>query len=157
MFVTRPIETLSSTYIHQHNNIIILCLPMQGSCTGCPSSTLTLKSGIENMLQFYIPEVKEVIQVYIIIITLYPLIVIVIIGIHSWSPHNTSLVITLITFINCLWWESLCVRPVYGLWCAHSFNKPSPSVLLPIINIIMPFMMTCLGDGRDRRNESDSI
>ena len=24
--------------------------------------------------------------------------------------------------------KSLCVRPVYGLWCAHSFNKPSPSV-----------------------------
>ena len=38
---------------------------MQGSCTGCPSSTLTLKAGIENMLQFYIPDVKEVIQVSI--------------------------------------------------------------------------------------------
>ena len=25
--------------------------------------------------------------------------------------------------------KSLCVRPVYGLWCAHSFNKCSPSVL----------------------------
>ncbi|CAI8017640.1 NFU1 iron-sulfur cluster scaffold homolog, mitochondrial [Geodia barretti] len=41
----------------------IVKLKMQGSCTGCPSSTLTLKSGIENMLQFYIPDVKEVIQV----------------------------------------------------------------------------------------------
>jgi Fe-S cluster biogenesis protein NfuA len=42
----------------------IVKLKMQGSCTGCPSSTLTLKSGIENMLQFYIPDVKEVIQVF---------------------------------------------------------------------------------------------
>lgn len=42
----------------------IVKLKLQGSCTGCPSSTLTLKAGIENMLQFYIPEVKEVIQVF---------------------------------------------------------------------------------------------
>ena len=40
-----------------------VCIPIQGACTGCPSSTLTLKAGIENMLQFYVPEVKEVIQV----------------------------------------------------------------------------------------------
>jgi hypothetical protein len=32
-------------------------LKMQGSCTGCPSSVVTLKNGIQNMLQFYIPEV----------------------------------------------------------------------------------------------------
>ncbi|CDW58110.1 NFU1 iron-sulfur cluster scaffold homolog, mitoch ondrial [Trichuris trichiura] len=36
---------------------------MQGACTGCPSSIGTLKVGIENMLQFYIPEVKSVEQV----------------------------------------------------------------------------------------------
>ncbi|KAK2173728.1 hypothetical protein NP493_851g01025 [Ridgeia piscesae] len=41
----------------------IVKLKMQGSCTGCPSSTVTLKSGVQNMLQFYIPEVVEVIQV----------------------------------------------------------------------------------------------
>ncbi|XP_052789795.1 NFU1 iron-sulfur cluster scaffold homolog, mitochondrial-like [Mya arenaria] len=41
----------------------IVKLKMQGSCTGCPSSTVTLKNGIQNMLQFYIPEVTEVIQV----------------------------------------------------------------------------------------------
>lgn len=35
---------------------------MQGSCSGCPSSTVTLKSGIESMLQRMIPEVKEVIS-----------------------------------------------------------------------------------------------
>ena len=35
-------------------------LHMQGSCSGCPSSTMTLKQGIENMLRHYIPEVQEV-------------------------------------------------------------------------------------------------
>ena len=38
-------------------------LKMQGSCTGCPSSTVTLKNGIQNMLQFYVPEVLDVEQV----------------------------------------------------------------------------------------------
>jgi len=38
----------------------IVYLHMQGSCAGCPSSTATLKSGIENMLKHYIPEVVEV-------------------------------------------------------------------------------------------------
>ena len=37
--------------------------PLQGSCSGCPSSSVTLKSGIENMLMHYIPEVKKVVQV----------------------------------------------------------------------------------------------
>ncbi|MBP6828422.1 MAG: NifU family protein [Saprospiraceae bacterium] len=35
---------------------------MQGSCSGCPSSTVTLKSGIEGMLKRMVPEVQEVIQ-----------------------------------------------------------------------------------------------
>ncbi len=35
---------------------------MQGSCSGCPSSTVTLKSGIEGMLKRMVPEVTEVIQ-----------------------------------------------------------------------------------------------
>jgi Fe-S cluster biogenesis protein NfuA len=38
----------------------VVYLHMQGSCSGCPSSTATLKSGIENMLRHYIPEVLEV-------------------------------------------------------------------------------------------------
>ena len=33
---------------------------LQGSCSGCPSSTLTLKRGVQNLLKHYIPEVKEV-------------------------------------------------------------------------------------------------
>ena len=38
----------------------IVYLQMHGSCSGCPSSTATLKAGIENMLKHYIPEVVEV-------------------------------------------------------------------------------------------------
>ena len=38
----------------------IVYLVMQGACSGCPSSTATLKMGIENMLRHYIPEVVEV-------------------------------------------------------------------------------------------------
>ncbi|KAI1894250.1 hypothetical protein AGOR_G00113880 [Albula goreensis] len=38
-------------------------LKLVGSCTGCPSSTVTLRNGIQNMLQFYIPEVDDVEQV----------------------------------------------------------------------------------------------
>ena len=38
----------------------IVYLHMQGSCSGCPSSTATLKMGIENMLKHYVPEVNEV-------------------------------------------------------------------------------------------------
>ncbi|XP_069741774.1 NFU1 iron-sulfur cluster scaffold homolog, mitochondrial-like isoform X2 [Narcine bancroftii] len=41
----------------------VVKLKLLGSCTGCPSSVITLKSGIQNMLQFYIPEVDEVEQV----------------------------------------------------------------------------------------------
>lgn len=38
----------------------IVFVRMRGACAGCPSSTLTLKAGIENMLKHYIPEVVEV-------------------------------------------------------------------------------------------------
>ncbi|XP_027111339.1 nifU-like protein 4, mitochondrial [Coffea eugenioides] len=40
----------------------IVRLKMQGACSGCPSSSVTLKSGIENMLMHYVPEVKGVEQ-----------------------------------------------------------------------------------------------
>jgi Fe-S cluster biogenesis protein NfuA len=39
----------------------VVTVQMRGACSGCPSSTATLKMGIENMLRHYIPEVKEVI------------------------------------------------------------------------------------------------
>jgi Fe-S cluster biogenesis protein NfuA len=38
----------------------VVTLHMQGSCSGCPSSTMTLKNGIENMLRHYVPEVTAV-------------------------------------------------------------------------------------------------
>lgn len=41
----------------------IVYLKMRGACAGCPSSTITLKSGIENMLRHYVPEVLEVRQI----------------------------------------------------------------------------------------------
>lgn len=41
----------------------VVYLRLRGACAGCPSSTMTLKSGIENMLRHYVPEVTEVRQV----------------------------------------------------------------------------------------------
>ena len=38
----------------------VVYLTMQGACAGCPSSTATLKMGIENMLRHYVPEVERV-------------------------------------------------------------------------------------------------
>jgi len=38
----------------------VVYVELHGSCSGCPSATITLKSGIENMLKHYIPEVTEV-------------------------------------------------------------------------------------------------
>lgn len=40
----------------------VVTLKMMGACSGCPSSSVTLKSGIENMLMHYIPEVKGVVE-----------------------------------------------------------------------------------------------
>ena len=41
----------------------IVTVQLQGSCSGCPSSTMTLKQGVQNILRHYIPDVKEVIAV----------------------------------------------------------------------------------------------
>jgi Fe-S cluster biogenesis protein NfuA len=41
----------------------IVKVELQGSCSGCPSSTLTLKQGVQNMLCHYLPEVKEVVAI----------------------------------------------------------------------------------------------
>ena len=38
----------------------IVKVKLQGSCSGCPSSTITLKRGVQNLLQHYIPEIKQV-------------------------------------------------------------------------------------------------
>ena len=39
----------------------IVKVQLQGSCSGCPSSTMTLKQGVQNLLCHYLPEVKEVV------------------------------------------------------------------------------------------------
>lgn len=44
---------------HSFDNGVVKLL-LQGACSGCPSSTITLKSGIENLLKSMVPEVKEV-------------------------------------------------------------------------------------------------
>ena len=41
----------------------IVTVQLQGSCSGCPSSTMTLKQGVQNLLCHYLPEVKEVIAI----------------------------------------------------------------------------------------------
>tara|TARA_B100000035_G_C20994858_1_gene551979 strand:- start:725 stop:1264 length:540 start_codon:yes stop_codon:yes gene_type:complete len=41
----------------------IVMVQLQGSCSGCPSSTMTLKQGVQNLLCHYLPEVKEVVAV----------------------------------------------------------------------------------------------
>ena len=41
----------------------VVTVQLQGSCSGCPSSTMTLKQGVQNLLCHYIPEVTEVIAV----------------------------------------------------------------------------------------------
>ena len=41
----------------------VVKVQLQGSCSGCPSSTATLKQGVENLLRHYIPEVKEVVAI----------------------------------------------------------------------------------------------
>ena len=46
----------------EFNNGVVK-VELQGSCSGCPSSTMTLKQGVQNLLCHYLPEVKEVIAV----------------------------------------------------------------------------------------------
>ena len=41
----------------------VVKVKLQGSCSGCPSSVMTLKQGVQNLLCHYIPEVKEVISI----------------------------------------------------------------------------------------------
>ena len=72
--IVRKVEDLIDTYVRpavesDGGNIAfksfqngIVTVVMQGACSGCPSSTVTLKSGIESMLKRMIPEVTEVVQ-----------------------------------------------------------------------------------------------
>ena len=72
--IVKKVEDLIETYVRpavemDGGNIVfksfeegVVTVIMQGSCSGCPSSTVTLKSGIESMLKRMIPEVTEVRQ-----------------------------------------------------------------------------------------------
>lgn len=48
-------------FVAYEDNVVRVRL--QGACTSCPSSVVTLKNGIKNMLQYYIPDVQDVVQV----------------------------------------------------------------------------------------------
>lgn len=68
--INAVLDDYVTPYVSQHGGHIefydydddsgVVYLSMQGACAGCPSSTATLKMGIENMLQQYIPEVAAV-------------------------------------------------------------------------------------------------
>jgi Fe-S cluster biogenesis protein NfuA len=60
MKVRPAVEQDGGDIIFQRFEEGILYLEMRGSCSGCPSSTVTLKNGIENMIKHYVPEVIEV-------------------------------------------------------------------------------------------------
>ena len=49
-------------YINYDDTTGVVTVQLAGSCVGCPSSSVTLKNGVENMLMHYIPEVKSVIS-----------------------------------------------------------------------------------------------
>lgn len=48
---------------HSYENGVVY-VTLRGSCSGCPSATLTLQMGIQNLLQHFIPEIKEVKAIY---------------------------------------------------------------------------------------------
>lgn len=60
-YVKPAVEMDGGNIEFKHFNEGVVTVVMQGSCSGCPSSTVTLKSGIEGMLQRMVPEVKEVV------------------------------------------------------------------------------------------------
>ena len=60
-YVKPAVEMDGGNIIFKSFNDGVVSLVMQGSCSGCPSSTMTLKAGIEGLLQKMVPEVKEVV------------------------------------------------------------------------------------------------
>lgn len=60
-YVKPAVEMDGGNIEFQSYNDGIVTVLLQGSCSGCPSSTVTLKSGIEGMLKRMVPEVKEVV------------------------------------------------------------------------------------------------
>lgn len=67
LFLTRPtVQEDGGDVLYRGFQDGVVQLKLQGSCTSCPSSIITLRSGIQNMLQFYIPEVEGVEQVSLV-------------------------------------------------------------------------------------------
>ncbi len=60
-YVKPAVEMDGGNIAFKHFNQGIVTVELQGSCSGCPSSTVTLKAGIEGMLKRMLPEVKEVV------------------------------------------------------------------------------------------------
>jgi NFU1 iron-sulfur cluster scaffold homolog, mitochondrial len=60
-YVRPAVEQDGGNITFKSYNEGIVTVMLQGSCSGCPSSTITLKSGIENLLKRMVPEVKEVV------------------------------------------------------------------------------------------------
>jgi len=60
-YVQPAVEMDGGSIVFKEYNDGVVTLGMQGACAGCPSSTITLKAGIEGMMKRMIPEVKEVV------------------------------------------------------------------------------------------------
>ncbi len=60
-YVQPAVEMDGGSIVFRSFNQGVVTVGMQGACSGCPSSTITLKAGIENMMRRSIPEVKEVV------------------------------------------------------------------------------------------------
>lgn len=60
-YVRPAVEQDGGNITFKSYNEGIVTVNLQGSCSGCPSATVTLKSGIENLLKRMVPEVKEVV------------------------------------------------------------------------------------------------
>ena len=62
-FTQQEKNLLSQTnYLKEFKDGVVK-VELQGHCSGCPSSTMTLKQGVQNLLCHYLPEVKEVIAI----------------------------------------------------------------------------------------------
>lgn len=60
-YVRPAVEQDGGNITFRSYNDGVVTVLLQGSCSGCPSATITLKSGIENLLKRMVPEVKEVV------------------------------------------------------------------------------------------------
>lgn len=70
MQIIATLEEKVQPIVQMHGGVVkfikfddgVVVLDLQGACRGCPSSSITLKNGIQNLLCYYFPEVKEVVN-----------------------------------------------------------------------------------------------